>query len=43
MKAELRAELGRLVVEAAAKVTGKILTLEDQQRLIEETNKELAA
>lgn len=43
MKAELRREVGRLVVETTAKVTGKILTTEDHQRLIEETNKELAA
>lgn len=43
MKAELRQEVGRLVVETTAKVTGKVLTVEDHQRLIEETNKELAA
>ncbi len=43
MLAELRREVGRLVVETTAKVTGKILTVEDQQRLAEETNKELAA
>ena len=43
MRAELREEVGRLVVETTAKVTGKILTVEDQQRLIEETNRDLAA
>ncbi len=43
MLAELRREVGRLVVATTAKVTGKILTLEDQQRLAEETNRELAA
>ncbi len=43
MLAELRHEVGRLVVATTAKVTGKILTLEDQQRLAEETNRELAA
>jgi F-type H+-transporting ATPase subunit b len=43
MKAELRKEVGRLVVETTARVTGKILTSEDQQRLAEETNKQLAA
>jgi F-type H+-transporting ATPase subunit b len=43
MKTELRREVGRLVVETTAKVTGKILTLEDQQRLAAETNKQLAA
>lgn len=41
--AELRAEVGRLVVETTAKVTGKILTVDDQKRLAEETNKQLAA
>jgi F-type H+-transporting ATPase subunit b len=43
MKTELRREVGRLVTETTAKVTGKILTAEDQQRLAEETNKQLAA
>ncbi|MBM3823168.1 MAG: F0F1 ATP synthase subunit B [Verrucomicrobia bacterium] len=43
MKAELRREIGRLAVQAAMQVTGKILTAEDQQRLVEQTNRELAA
>jgi len=43
MLAELKREVGRLVVEVTAKVTGKILTVEDQQRLAEETNRQLAA
>jgi F-type H+-transporting ATPase subunit b len=43
MLAELRREVGRLVVETTAKVTGKVLTLEDQGRLAEETNRQLAA
>src|SRR6266498_101982 len=43
MLAELKREVGRLVVETTAKVTGKILTVEDQQRLAEETNRQLAA
>jgi F-type H+-transporting ATPase subunit b len=43
MKTELRREMGRLVVQASIQVTGKILTAEDQQRLAEETNRELAA
>ena len=43
LKAELRKEVGRLVVDTTAKVTGKILTVDDQQRLAEETNKQLAA
>lgn len=40
---ELRREIGQLVVKTTAKVTGKILTLDDQKRLADETNKELAA
>lgn len=43
MLAELRREVGRLVVETTAKVTGKVLTVEDQRRLAEETNRQLAA
>jgi F-type H+-transporting ATPase subunit b len=43
MLAELRREVGRLVVETTAKVSGKVLTPADQQRLVEETNRELAA
>lgn len=43
MMAELKAEIGRLVVETTGKVTGKILTVEDQQRLVDETNREIAA
>jgi F-type H+-transporting ATPase subunit b len=43
MKAELRREVGRLVVATTAKVTGKVLSPEDQQRLTEETNRQLAA
>jgi F-type H+-transporting ATPase subunit b len=43
MLADLRREVGRLVVETTAKVTGKVLTLDDQKRLAEETNRELAA
>ena len=42
MKAELRKEVGRLVVATSAKVTGNILTAEQQNRLAEETSKELA-
>ena len=37
MLAELKREVGRLVVQATSTVTGKILTPEDQQRLAEET------
>ncbi len=43
MKTELRREVGRLVVATTAKVTGKILTVDDQQRLADETNRQLAA
>jgi len=43
MLAELRREVGRLVVATTAKVSGKVLTADDQKRLAEETNKELAA
>ena len=41
MLAELKGEVGRLVVQATATVAGKILTPEDQRRLAEETVKEL--
>ena len=43
MLAELKQEVGRLVVQTTAAITGKILTAEDQQRLAEETARELAA
>jgi F-type H+-transporting ATPase subunit b len=42
MLAELKREVGRLVVQATATVTGKILTPEDQRRLAEETAKQVA-
>jgi F-type H+-transporting ATPase subunit b len=41
--AELKRELGRLVVETTAKVTGKVLAPEDQRRLQEEATRQLAA
>jgi F-type H+-transporting ATPase subunit b len=40
---ELKRELGRLVVETTAKVTGKVLTSEDQRRLQEEASRQLAS
>ena len=43
MLAELKREVGRLVVQTSATVLGKILTPEDQRRLAEETVKELKA
>ena len=43
MLAELKREVGRLVVQTTATVTGKILTPEDHRRLAEETSKVVAA
>jgi F-type H+-transporting ATPase subunit b len=43
MLAELKQEVGRLVVQTTSAVTGKILTTEDQRRLAEETAGQLAA
>jgi F-type H+-transporting ATPase subunit b len=41
--AELKRELGRLVVDTTAKVTGKVLTSEDQRRLQEEASRQMAS
>src|ERR1043166_5447319 len=38
----LKRELGRLVVDTTAKVTGKVLTAEDQRRLQEEASRQVA-
>jgi F-type H+-transporting ATPase subunit b len=43
MLAEVRHEVGRLVVQTTATVTGKILTPEDHRRLAEETARQLAS
>ena len=43
LMAELKKELSRLVVDTTAKVTGKILTAADQQKITAEASKELAA
>ena len=43
MLAELKREVGRLVVETTAAVTGKVLTPEDQRRLAEETARQLTS
>src|SRR5688500_8200811 len=43
MLQELRKEVGQLVVRTTAQVAGKVLTMDDQKRLVEETNKQLAA
>ena len=42
MLTELKREVGRLVVQTTATVTGKILTPEDQKRLAEETARQVA-
>jgi F-type H+-transporting ATPase subunit b len=42
MLAELKGEVGRLVIETTAIVVGKVLTAEDQSRLAEETAKQLS-
>ena len=43
MLAELKREVGGLVVRATATITGKILTPDDQRRMSEETTRQLAA
>jgi F-type H+-transporting ATPase subunit b len=43
MLAELKNEVGRLVVQTTATVTGKVLTPADQRRLAEETARQLAS
>ena len=42
MLAQLKREVGQLVVKTTATVTGKVLTADDQKRLAEETQKQLA-
>jgi F-type H+-transporting ATPase subunit b len=42
MLAELKHEVGQLVVQTVAAVTGKVLTPDDQQRLAEETARQFA-
>jgi F-type H+-transporting ATPase subunit b len=43
MLGELKREVGRLVVQTTASVTGKILTADDHRRLAEETARRLAS
>jgi F-type H+-transporting ATPase subunit b len=43
MLGDLKREVGRLVVQTTAAVTGKILTPDDQRRIAEETAKQVAA
>ena len=40
---QLKRELGRLVVDTTAKVTGKVLTSEDQRRLQEEASRQIGS
>jgi F-type H+-transporting ATPase subunit b len=40
--AEVKRQIGRLVVHTTAAVTGKILTRDDQRRLVEETTRQLS-
>ena len=40
---QLKRELGRLVVDTTAKVTGKVLNSEDQRRLQEEASRQVAS
>ena len=42
MLADLRREVGRLVVQTTATVTGKILTPDDHRRLADETARQLS-
>jgi len=42
MLTDLKKEVGRLVVQTTATVTGKILTPEDQKRLAEETTRQIS-
>ena len=42
MLAELKREVGRLVLQTTASVAGKVLTADDQRRLSEETARQLA-
>jgi F-type H+-transporting ATPase subunit b len=41
--AEMKHELGRLVVDTTARVTGKVLSPDDHQRINEETARQIAA
>ena len=41
--AELKREVGRLVIDTTARVTGKVLTQNDQKRINEEAAREVAA
>jgi F-type H+-transporting ATPase subunit b len=43
MLGELKREVARLVVDTTAKVSGKVLTMDDQRRLTEDANQQIAA
>jgi F-type H+-transporting ATPase subunit b len=43
MRADLRREVGHLVIETAAAVTGRVLTADDQRRLVDETTRTMKA
>jgi F-type H+-transporting ATPase subunit b len=43
MLIQLKQEVGRLVVEATGRLAGRVLTAEDQRRLMRETSKRIAA
>lgn len=43
MLAELKREIGRLVVQTTMAVTGKVLTPEDQRRILDEATRQVAA
>ncbi len=43
MIAELKREIGQLVVRTTMQVTGKVLSVEDQHRLVDDTNRQIAA
>ena len=41
--AEMKRELGRLVVDATSRVTGKVLSPDDHEKINEETARQIAA
>jgi F-type H+-transporting ATPase subunit b len=43
LMAEIKQQVGRLVVETTARVTGKVLTPQDHERINEETVRQIAA
>jgi F-type H+-transporting ATPase subunit b len=43
MLQDLKKEIGQLVVRTTAQVTGKILSLDDQKRLVDEASRQIAA